>query len=62
MLLLINRKKYYLAHKLPPFLHMAPKTTKTFEKDPFWRNIPKIPLSHVIFQLKKKKNLKSKKF
>jgi len=31
------------------------QTTKTFEKDYFWRNIPIIPLTRVIFQLKKKK-------
>jgi hypothetical protein len=42
---------------------LAPQTTKTFEKDPFWWNISIIPLPCVIFQLKNKKNSKNlKKF
>jgi hypothetical protein len=44
---------------------LTPQTTKTFEKVHFWRNIPIIPLPHVIFQLKNniknsKKKLKTK--
>jgi hypothetical protein len=40
---------------------LAPQTTKTFEKCPFWRNIPTIPLQCVIFQLKNSKKKFSKK-
>jgi hypothetical protein len=36
--------------------NLAPKTTKTFEKCLFSRNISIIPLSRVIFQLKYKEN------
>jgi len=40
---------------------LSSQTTKTFEKYPFWRNIPIIPLSLVIFQFKKfKKKFKKK--
>jgi hypothetical protein len=37
---------------------MAPQTIKTFEKCPFWLNIPIKPLPRVIFQLKKNQNQK----
>jgi hypothetical protein len=38
---------------------LAPQTIKKFQKDSFYRNMPIIPLSHVIFQLKIKNKFKN---
>lgn len=61
-------KKQFRPPKLQSFLRMASQIakactlvsqiTKTFENDQFWRNISIIPLSRVIFQLKKATKLK----
>jgi ABC-type uncharacterized transport system involved in gliding motility auxiliary subunit len=39
-------------------LHSGPPNYQNFEKCPFWLNIPIIPLSRVIFQLKNKEKIK----
>jgi hypothetical protein len=46
--------------KLSPFFWMAPQTTKTFEKRSFWQNMPIIPMSRFIFQLKEIQKIQKK--